>query len=383
MTATDEQPVVQRERPCGYSGCDRTIPYSGRGRPREYCDRVWPDGETCQQKAEQQRSAAKAAGLDGPLVAYRQVAEATRPALEAVQAQVSELLASLRAVEAGALDRITAAEAAAVAAEERAQQAEHDRDTAVSRAGVADQQRREAVEAQRVAERRARDAEKDAEDTKVKAWREIADHDHKRGKAEAARDEAQANLKALKERFDRLADEVNELRTTNKDLTKQAAAAEKAQAVAEAAQRAAENAQATAEAARDEAIVKRDEAADKATAATTRAEQAEAEQTRLRDELATAQQTVREQQDRAAGAEAERDQLTSRLTAAEQRVDERDAEIARLRDEAERVRSERDQAQARADASPTHEQIAEMIRAAVQPPAADEGNGPQPDGSHK
>ena len=72
MSSGEEQGrVTTRERLCGYSGCDQRIPYAGRGRPREYCDRVWPDGQTCQQKADQQRAAAKAAGLDGPLIAYR------------------------------------------------------------------------------------------------------------------------------------------------------------------------------------------------------------------------------------------------------------------------------------------------------------------------
>jgi chromosome segregation ATPase len=158
---------------------------------------------------------------------------ATRPALEGVAGQLGELLASLRSVEAGALERIAAAETAAAEASARATQAEHDRDTAVSRADVADRQRRDAAEASKIADRRARDAEKSAEETQHRAWREIADHDHKRGKAETAAEEAKANLKALKERFDQLADEHDELRKQNKELTRTLTVAEKAQAVAQ------------------------------------------------------------------------------------------------------------------------------------------------------
>jgi chromosome segregation ATPase len=308
---TTDELADQRSRACGYSGCDRTVPYGGRGRPREYCDRLWPDGETCQQKAETQRAAAKAAGLDGPLHTYRQVTETLRPTLEGVAGQLSELLGTVNAVETGALVRITEAETAAATANDRATSAEHDRDTALSRAAVADRQRRDAVEAQRTAERLARDAQRTAEDTQQRAWREIAEHEHRRGQALAAADQAQANLAALTDRFDRLAGEHDALSQQHRDLIRTAAAVQRHQAVAETVRQAAQAAQAAAES--------------------------------ERDRLAT--------------------QLAEQAATARQRTADHDAEIARLRDE---IRA----AQARADAAPTGEQLAEMIRAAVaQPPA--------------
>lgn len=337
-----DQAVAERHRPCGYSGCDQLIPYAGRGRPREYCERVWPDGQSCQQKADQQRAAAKAAGLDGPLIAYRHTTETIRPALDALGSRLAELLETLRAVETGALERISAAEAAAVAAEERAEHAERERDTALARATTAEHQRREALEAQRGAERRVRDAEKNAEDTRATAWRQIAEHDHQRGQAEAARDAVIAQFAAL-------TDQVDKLDKYNQELSAKAAAAEKAQAVAEATQRAAENTLTAEKAARNEATTQ-------AVQAVTRAEHAEAE-------LAAAQRAIQKHRERASAADIERAQLA----ASQQRLTERDAEIQRLRAELEQTRHERDQAHAHAATALTHEHIAEMIRAAARP----------------
>lgn len=362
----DRAVADDRERACGFSGCDRVIRYRGRGRPKEYCDRVWPDGESCQQKAEQQRAAAKAAGLDVPLEAYRQITAATRPALEAAAGQLSELLNALRAVESGALERITAAETAAVAAAARAEDAERDRDTAVSRAGVADQRRREALEAQRLAERHARAAEKTIEETEQRCWRDIADEFHRRGQAEAARDEARAQLEALQRRYDQLAADAEDTVRRNVELTAQLAAAH-ASLDAERTGRAA------AETARDAA---REESARAATAATGRAEQAEAQAATLRTELDESRQVVAAVRERVAAAERERDQIAETLAviererdqhaeahaAAEQRLRDRDSELDRLRGELTKAR-------ARAETALTREQLTEMITAAIAPNA--------------
>lgn len=324
---------VARERACGYSGCDRTIRYQGRGRPKEYCDRVWPDGEGCQQKAEQQRMAAKAAGLDGPLEAYRQVAAATRPVLEAVTGQLGELLESLRGVEAGALERIAAAESAAVAAAERAEEAERERDTAVSRAGVAEQRRQEAVEVRKMAERRTRAAEKTAEEAEQRSWHEIADERHRRGQAEAARDEVRAQLEALRGRYDQLAADAEDTVRRNAELTAHLAAAETAG-------KGEHSARTAAEAERDRLAAAVTAAGQERDRRAAELEAAERERARLADALASA--------------ERENDRLTTALAAAEERLADRDAELDRARAELADTRT-----------TLTREQLADMIAAAV------------------
>ncbi|MEV1005507.1 hypothetical protein [Nonomuraea sp. NPDC050202] len=137
--------------------------YTGSGRPREYCgppDRVWDDGKTCKQKAQEERRAAHAAGVDGALDLFDAAAAPVLTATGTLSAGLDELQQALQAhaealgaVREGALARVRAAETAAAAAHTTAAAAEAERDRAVRAAAAAEREREQAMEAKRVAER--------------------------------------------------------------------------------------------------------------------------------------------------------------------------------------------------------------------------------------
>jgi hypothetical protein len=63
----------------------RTDPYSGQGRPPEYCpDRRWDGNRTCKQLAAAERAGERAAALELPLESFRHAGERFVPAAQDV-----------------------------------------------------------------------------------------------------------------------------------------------------------------------------------------------------------------------------------------------------------------------------------------------------------
>ena len=119
-------------RTCRYVPCGKELPrYSGRGRPREYCDDPrWPSGKTCREMDAERRAAEVAAGLDVPLATFRTVSGPVVETAQNLADRVAELLDTVRAVDAGALSRIEETERAMVEATAQARGALAERDAA-------------------------------------------------------------------------------------------------------------------------------------------------------------------------------------------------------------------------------------------------------------
>src|SRR5690349_2987798 len=91
-------------RRCAYTRCAEPLPYSGQGRPPEYCpDRRWDGNRTCKQLAAAERAGERAVALDVPLEAFRQAGERFVPAAEALARQLGEVVTAIGTVRDGAL----------------------------------------------------------------------------------------------------------------------------------------------------------------------------------------------------------------------------------------------------------------------------------------
>ncbi len=197
-------------RLCALEGCENPLPppavdAEGKrkgGRPSAYC------GKTHADAASRARRAAAVASVADPLLEVRRIADEFTPA----SASLVELLDAMRsrfddAAEA-ALGRVTEAETESATARREA-------DEAHQAAAKADSSRATALAASRddklakvKAEKTAEQALKDAEETRQRAWTEVAAHERARGAAEAAtvaaeraRDGLVADLRTLREDF--------------------------------------------------------------------------------------------------------------------------------------------------------------------------------------
>lgn len=226
MSDTSETPS-DPVRYCGYSQCGRILPVQTRpGRKSEYCkDRLWePGSKTCKQMAEADRAAVKAAGLDAPLAAYREATAKFLPPLEAFLEQINgpltDLVGTVRAVDTGALARIAEEEQIAVAAVNRAEQMTAERDKAQRERATALAEAKQAKEDRTVALRLQRDAEKERDRDVDAAWAKVVEYESQRAAAQAKADEVGANLTAQIARYDKLAEQTDTLRESNKKLSK-------------------------------------------------------------------------------------------------------------------------------------------------------------------
>ena len=181
----DDEDTASTDRRCGYSRCAEPLPYSGQGRPPEYCpDRRWDGNRTCKQLAASERAGERAAALDVPLEAFRYAGERFVPAAQALARQLSEVVAAVGDVRDGALSRVGEADRAAATAAGRTRDAETAAARAQSQRVAAEAERDRAVEARRAAEATAATVRKDAETSVFEAWQRVAAADHARGAAE-------------------------------------------------------------------------------------------------------------------------------------------------------------------------------------------------------
>ncbi|MET7339244.1 hypothetical protein [Nonomuraea sp. NPDC005650] len=344
---TGAQTGAEPGRACGYSRCDQRITYTGSGRPREYCgppDRVWPDGKTCKQKAQEERRAAHAAGVDGALDLFDAAAAPVLAVAGTLGGTLADLQRALEghslalgAVRDGAVARVREAEQAAAEALAKAAAAEAERERAVRAAAAAEREREQAVEAKRVAERMARDAEAERERQVNAAWTRVVEHEAARAAAEqkaAQQTAAATHALALREeewqRAEQLQRSNRELEKANRDLGKELAVA---RAQGEAADQAKATAEAAAGQARAELDREREQHADQADRlrqdlAAARAELAQARQqhageaTQLREDLAAAREQLGEARGQLTVAQAEARSAGQQAEAAETRAAE-------------------------------------------------------------
>lgn len=325
----------QTVRHCRYSRCRRPLPVVTRpGRKPEYCeDRRWEDGKTCKQMGQAEQRAERAAGLDVPLAAYQAATErlTSAPALAELRDRIDQVLTSAADIDTAALVRVRDAEEAMSEAIGRAQAAEAAQKAAEDQRADALRQAKADREALTVAERRVRDAERTQKEETTAAWRKVVDAETAKGTAEGQRDEAKANLRAYIERFDELAKETGELRTTNKKLTRDNARLE---AEAKAQKTAFEELQERwlADGARlEEQLDQQRQAAEEE--ATRVAEEHDVAMTALRQELDGLHEKLGAETARAETAERDRD-------AATQQADRTQARVAELEEQAEQHREE-------------------------------------------
>lgn len=126
-------------RHCGYSQCDRELPYDGTGRPPEYCkDPRWPGGKTCKQMAQAERDAVRAAGLDVQLREFEATAEGVAQVVAPLREQLSGLLSALSRISDGALNQVGEARREMADALARAEQAERAAEQAHHRQSAAE-----------------------------------------------------------------------------------------------------------------------------------------------------------------------------------------------------------------------------------------------------
>ena len=183
------------ERRCGYARCAEPIPYSGQGRPPEYCpDRRWEGNRTCKQLAAVERAGERAAALDLPLESFRHAGERFVPAAQALARQLAEVVAAVGEVRDGALARVGESDRAAGAAVDRARDAEAAAARARSQRVAAEADRERAVQARHAAEAAANEVRAEAERSIVAAWQRVAAADHARGAAETVAAQATHRL---------------------------------------------------------------------------------------------------------------------------------------------------------------------------------------------
>ncbi|MFK0245950.1 hypothetical protein ACIQUM_14705 [Amycolatopsis azurea] len=233
MIDTDADEV----RLCALEGCENPLPppavdAEGKrkgGRPSAYCSKTHADA------ASRARRAAAVASVADPLLEVRRIADEFAP----VATSLVDLLAAMRLrfddADEAALGRVTEAESEAAVARreaEDAHQAAAKSDTARATALAAS---RDDKMAKVKAERAAEQALKDAEETRQRAWNEIAAHERARGAAEAAtvaaeraRDTLATELETLREEFAAAREEKHRLTAElgERDTTLARAAAE-------------------------------------------------------------------------------------------------------------------------------------------------------------
>ncbi|MFC9257582.1 coiled-coil domain-containing protein [Amycolatopsis thailandensis] len=212
MIDTDTDEV----RLCALEGCENPLPppavdAEGKrkgGRPSAYC------GKTHADAASRARRAAAVASVADPLLEVRRIADEFTPTATSLVDLLGAMHSRFDAADDAALGRVTEAESEAATARreaEDAQQAAAKADTARAAALAAS---RDDKLAKAKAERTAEQALKDAEETRQRAWNEIAAHERARGAAEAAtvaaeraRDTLTAELRTLREDFAALREE--------------------------------------------------------------------------------------------------------------------------------------------------------------------------------
>jgi chromosome segregation ATPase len=331
------EPRDEGARRCGYSACDRYVGYEGRGRPPRYCDRVWPDGQNCGQRAKAERAAARGLGVAEPLAAFEASTERLLPAVATLREALVSVDEHVRQVGAGALAHQQEQEKATTDALSRAERAASDaeraRQEAVAARSTAQQalhERSEADRARLTAENRAADAEAaatraDARHDALTARHEelTAAHTARIAELATARLEtrtAEATAAEATTRADRLATDLAAARTTlavageqTRTAEARAAAAERQTNTAEDGRRLAERRATEATAALDQ--IRADVRAER-TAAEQRAADHEAELTALRRSASTQVQDARnEAQRRIEEVRADTEMLRGLLTA--------------------------------------------------------------------
>lgn len=333
--------AVETEPQCLH--CGRALPYSGTGRPRQFCppEQRNADGRPCRDVYREQQEAADAAGLVNPAALYRVAASRLTPAVEAALPLLTQYLEATAQLESAMGERLGAATAEVQAANERARTADERAERAKREAAEAKRTASTATENERTADRRARDAERKADDVEHDAWRRISDAQAGQARAEtAAGERAQAVInetqrreaaeKALREARDELA----QLRKDNTALQGEIRLAEKAQGTAEAA--AAQSAGALARSeqhlttTRDEADEQRRRSGELDQALTALRTEARAEADELRRRGSELDQAL-------TAARAESSQLTTRAALAEQRAQQADAALASAQEELKRL----------------------------------------------
>lgn len=235
MTETSESSGVARH--CRWFLCQNEIaPRASGGRPGEYCSLK------CQADAKAFRKAVRdGGGGDEALVAFIAASEplvaelqAHAAALKAQRERVDGVLAAIGGVKDDALAEIALARQAAARGAERAEVAEQaarrmeaERNQAVRDANDARDARDAAKRAQSKAEQLAEQAGREARREVAKAQREVAEHEHHRGRAEATTATAERRRDELNER-------VNQMVVEARDAGRELEAATKAGAIVEA-----------------------------------------------------------------------------------------------------------------------------------------------------
>jgi len=268
------------ERRCGYARCAEPIPYSGQGRPPEYCpDRRWEGNRTCKQLAAVERAGERAAALDLPLESFRHAGERFVPAAQALARQLAEVVAAVGEVRDGALARVGESDRAAGAAVDRARDAETAAARARSQRVAAEADRERAVQARHAAEAAANEVRAEAERSIVAAWQRVAAADHARGAAETVAAQATHRLERAEQdlvtQAERWEAELGSVRADRDDQAAARGAAEARAKTAEARAKTAEANLAAAEARANAAELRARTAETRAEAAQERAAAAE------------------------------------------------------------------------------------------------------------
>jgi len=268
------------ERRCGYARCAEPIPYSGQGRPPEYCpDRRWEGNRTCKQLAAVERAGERAAALDLPLESFRHAGERFVPAAQALARQLAEVVAAVGEVRDGALARVGESDRAAGAAVDRARDAEAAAARARSQRVAAEADRERAVQARHAAEAAANEVRAEAERSIVAAWQRVAAADHARGAAETVAAQATHRLERAEQdlvtQAERWEAELGSVRADRDDQAAARGAAEARAKTAEARAKTAEANLAAAEARANAAELRARTAETRAEAAQERAAAAE------------------------------------------------------------------------------------------------------------
>lgn len=198
-------------RLCALEGCENPVPppavdAEGKrkgGRPSAYCSKTHAD------TASRARRAAAVASVADPLLEVRRIADEFTPSA----ASLVELLDAMRSrfddAAGAALGRVTEAETESAAARREADEAQQAAAKADAARATALAASRDDKLAKAKAERTAEQALKDAEETRQRAWAEVAAHERARGAAESAtvaaeraRDALVADLRTQREEFE-------------------------------------------------------------------------------------------------------------------------------------------------------------------------------------
>jgi chromosome segregation ATPase len=286
--------------------------------------------------AQAERDAMKAAGLDVPLAAYREATAKFLPPLEAFLQQLgeplTELIGTVRAVESGALARIAEEEQIAGAAVTRAEEATAERDQAVRERTTAQQEAKQAKEATLLAQRLQRDAERERDRDVDAAWAKLVESESQRAAAEAKATEVGANLTAQIARYDKIAEQNDILRESNKKLTK-------ANTALETSLKTAQDERAAAVTLADQRAQDLAAAGEAKAAAEAALETLRAELDRVRADLATAQQATSDRQARLDTEKQRADGLATELATAAAAAEQHRADLAAARGELEQTRA--------------------------------------------